>query len=136
MQERSQSRLEQTARGASGQESREFRVRSLGPLDGVVVLEVGGEVDFYSAPELKAVLERALDEGIVRLVVDLTEVSFIDTSGIGVLVAGLRRVRPSGGSMALVCIDKNIRRLFEITALDRVFSIYATRKAALKAMAG
>lgn len=98
------------------------------------VIELGGEVDLYTAPEFKERMVRLIDSGKRRIVVDLSEATFIDSTTLGVLVGGVKRLRPGGGSLALVCTDENIGKIFEITGLDRVFPIHDSRDAALEAV--
>ena len=95
------------------------------------VIQLGGEVDLYTAPEFKERMVRVIEDGKKRVVVDLSEATFIDSTTLGVLVGGIKRLRPSGGSLALVCTDQNIRKIFEITGLDRVFPIHESRESAL-----
>ena len=95
------------------------------------VIELGGEVDLYTAPEFKERLLKLIEEGKTRLVVDLTKATFIDSTTLGVLVGGVKRLRPTDGSLALVCTDPSIIKIFEITGLDRVFPIHSTRDDAL-----
>ena len=97
--------------------------------DYVVVL--GGEVDLYTAPELKQELHRLVGEGATRIIVDMSETTFIDSTTLGVLLSVVKRVRPEGGAVVLVCPDRNVKRIFEITLLDRVFAIVDTRDEAL-----
>jgi anti-sigma B factor antagonist len=95
------------------------------------VIELGGEVDLYTAPEFKERMVELIERGKKRIVVDLSEATFIDSTTLGVLVGGVKRLRPANGSLALVCTDQNITKIFEITGLDRVFPIHATREEAL-----
>jgi anti-sigma B factor antagonist len=95
------------------------------------VIELGGEIDLYTAPEFKERMVKVIDEGKTHVVIDLSDATFIDSTTLGVLVGGVKRLRPSGGHMALVCTDQNIQKIFEITGLDRVFPIHATRAEAL-----
>jgi len=95
-------------------------------------IELGGEIDLYTAPEFKERMIELIDGGKRRIVVDLTKATFIDSTTLGVLVGGVKRLRPAGGALALVCTDQNISKIFEITGLDRVFSIHATRGEALQ----
>ncbi len=95
------------------------------------VVELSGEVDLYTAPEFKERLLKLIEEGKSRIVVDLSKATFIDSTTLGVLVGGVKRLRPTGGSLALVCTDPNIIKIFEITGLDRVFPIHASRDEAL-----
>ena len=100
------------------------------------VIELGGEVDLYTAPEFKERMVQVIEEGKKRVVIDLSNATFIDSTTLGVLVGGVKRLRPSGGSMALVCSDQNIQKIFEITGLDRVFPIHQSREEALTAVSG
>ena len=100
------------------------------------VISLGGEVDLYTAPEFKERMVQVIDDGKKRVVVDLSEATFIDSTTLGVLVGGVKRLRPSGGSLALVCTDQNIQKIFEITGLDRVFPIHESREAALNDVGG
>ncbi len=99
------------------------------------LIELGGEVDLYTAPEFKERLVQVIEDGKTRVVVDLSNATFIDSTTLGVLVGGVKRLRPSGGSLALVCSDQNIQKIFEITGLDRVFPIHESREGALSAVA-
>ena len=99
------------------------------------VVSLGGEVDLYTAPELKQELHRLVGEGAKRLVVDMSDTTFIDSTTLGVLLSVVKRVRPEGGAVVLVCPDRNVKRIFEITLLDRVFAIVDTRDEALAELA-
>ncbi len=95
------------------------------------VIELGGEIDLYTAPEFKERMAEIIEEGKTRVVVDLSQATFIDSTTLGVLVGGVKRLRPAGGSLVLVCADENITKIFEITGLDRVFPIHDSRDEAL-----
>jgi anti-sigma B factor antagonist len=112
-----------------------FHIEDTAVDSGTHVIELGGEVDLYTAPEFKERLLQLIEEGKTRIVVDLTKATFIDSTTLGVLVGGVKRLRPSGGSLALVCSDPNILKIFEITGLDRVFPIHSSRDEALSALA-
>ena len=99
------------------------------------IIELGGEIDLYTAPEFKERMVELIEDGKKRIVVDLSSATFIDSTTLGVLVGGVKRLRPTGGSLALVCTDQNITKIFEITGLDRVFPIHASRADALAAVA-
>ena len=114
----------------------QFRVELLKPSEAVAVVDLEGEVDIYSAPRFKEILLQGIDEGAQRIIVDLAKVTFIDSTALGVLVSGAKRVRPQNGTLDIVCIDENITRIFEITGLDRIFGIYPTREEALNVAAG
>jgi anti-sigma B factor antagonist len=90
------------------------------------VISLTGEVDLYTAPEFKEQLVDVIGKGATTVVVDLTDTTFIDSTTLGVLVGGVKRLRPDGGQLVLVCSDRNITKIFEITGLDKVFPIHAT----------
>lgn len=100
---------------------------------GFTVIEVGGEIDVYTAPKLRERLVSLVESGSYRLIVDMESVEFLDSTGLGVLVGGLKRVRAHEGWIDLVCTQSRILRIFRITGLNRVFSIYDTVPKALAA---
>ena len=100
------------------------------------VLEVGGEVDVYTAPRLRERLVELVDGGARNVVVDLGRVDFLDSTGLGVLVGGLKRVRAHDGSLHLVCTQEKILKVFRITGLTKVFPIHATVDEAVAATGG
>ena len=100
--------------------------------DSTHVIELGGEVDLYTAPEFKERMVELIEQGKKYIVVDLSKATFIDSTTLGVLVGGVKRLRPTGGSLALVCTDDNITKIFEITGLDRVFPITVARRRACR----
>jgi anti-sigma B factor antagonist len=89
-----------------------------------VVLEIGGEIDVYTAPRLRERLTEMLAAGEKHVVVDLGRVEFLDSTGLGVLVGTHRRLRASEGSLSLVCPHERLLKIFRITGLDTVFSIH------------
>jgi anti-sigma B factor antagonist len=95
------------------------------------VIALAGEVDLYTAPEFKQQLLNVISEGGKDVIVDFTDTTFIDSTTLGVLVGGVKRLRTEDGRLSLVCSDRNITKIFEITGLDRVFTIYTTRDEAL-----
>ena len=103
--------------------------------DDAYVISLAGEVDLYTAPEFKQQLLEVIGQGGKQVIVDFSNTTFIDSTTLGVLVGGVKRLRPSGGSLALVCTDENITKIFEITGLDRVFPIHSSRDDALAALA-
>ncbi|HLL64704.1 MAG TPA: STAS domain-containing protein [Micromonosporaceae bacterium] len=98
------------------------------------VLEVGGEVDVYTAPRLRERLVELVEQGARHVVVDLSRVEFLDSTGLGVLVGALKRLRAAGGTLGLVCAHERLLKIFRITALDRVFALYDTVDAATEAV--
>jgi anti-sigma B factor antagonist len=99
--------------------------------DGWAVLCVHGEVDVYTAPRFRERLIELVSQGQRQIVVDLEGVDFLDSTGLGVLVGGLKRVRSHDGELVLVCTKSRILKVFEITGLTKVFSIYDSVKAAV-----
>jgi len=97
------------------------------------VLEVGGEVDVYTAPRLREKLVELVEAGARHVVVDLSRVEFLDSTGLGVLVGALKRLRAVNGTFGLVCAHERLLKIFRITALDRVFSLYDSVAAATAA---
>src|SRR4051812_5774108 len=95
------------------------------------VISLAGEGDLYTAPEFKQQLLEVITQGARNVVVDFTNTTFIDSTTLGVLVGGIKRLRTNDGELSLVCNDRNITKIFEITGLDRVFSIYETRDEAV-----
>lgn len=100
------------------------------------VLEVGGEVDVYTAPRLRERLVELIDGGARSVIVDLGRVDFLDSTGLGVLVGALKRLRSAGGGFSLVCDKEPLLKIFRITALDQVFPIHPTVDAAIDGASG
>ena len=113
----------------------EFRIDEEHPSDDVVLFAVRGEADLHVAGELGDRLSIALDGGASSIVLDLTEVTFVDSMTLGTLVANAKRARASGGELRLVVTGAPIRRILEVTLLDRLFPIDETREQALAAAA-
>jgi anti-sigma B factor antagonist len=101
--------------------------------DGIEVIDVQGEIDIYTAPRLRELLIDLVSQGSYRLVVNLDKVGFLDSTGLGVLVGGLRRVRAHDGSLDLVCTQQRILKILKITGLTEVFGIYETVDQAIAA---
>jgi len=98
------------------------------------VVAVAGEIDLFTAPELKAALGEALESGRTRIVVDLTDTTFLDSTALGVLIGTVKRLRSRDGRLTIVNVDQNIAKTFEITGLDQIFTIRASRDDALAAL--
>src|SRR3954454_10500537 len=109
-----------------------FGVEVIGDGGTVAVVTVFGQADLHTAPELRSAISEAIDGGAQALVIDLSEATFIDSMTLGVLLGALKQLRLSGGSVSVVCADAHIRRIFEITLLDRVFSLHGNRDDALR----
>jgi anti-sigma B factor antagonist len=97
------------------------------------VLEVGGEIDVYTAPSLREKVISLVDTGTTMLIVDLSHVEFLDSTGLGVLVGALRRMRGIHGSFSIVCDQERLLKIFRITALDSVLTIHDSVETAVAA---
>jgi anti-anti-sigma factor len=94
-----------------------------GPTDELIV-ELAGEIDCYSGPSFRRLLIEAVNRGYFDFVLSLEEVEFLDSTGLGVLVGGLKRVRAHDGNIRLVCDHERILKIFRITGLTKIFSIF------------
>ena len=88
------------------------------------VLSAGGDLDVVGAPELRQAVVTVVSEGTRLLVLDLSDLDFVDSFGIGAVVGALKRLRQRGGDLALVCPTPRIRRVFEICDLDRILALH------------
>ncbi len=104
--------------------------------DGIEVVDVGGEIDIYTAPRLRELLIDLVSKDSYQLVVNMDKVEFVDSTGLGVLVGGLKRVRAHDGSLDLVCTRERILKIFRVTGLTKVFGIHQTVDQAIAAQKG
>jgi len=102
-------------------------------VDGTTVVSVGGEIDVYTAPKLRDKITELVAAGSHDLVVDLEAVEFLDSTGLGVLVGGLKKVRAHDGSLQLVCTQDRLLKVFRITGLAKVFAIHGSAEEAIAA---
>ena len=109
----------------------DFRLEEDRPRAGTVVVSVHGDLDLHTADELGDRLVGVAAGGASSVVVDLSDVAFVDSQGLGALLRGTRRLGGGVGRFRLVVPEPQIRRIFEITALDRVFPLDETREQAL-----
>jgi anti-sigma B factor antagonist len=121
-----------------------FYISDDGTVDGaqhgndVVVLVAGGEIDYSASPQLSERLSERIDSGITRVVLDLSTVTFIDSTAIGALVSAATRLRErGGGTLAVVCPEENrqIVRIFEIAGVDSVIAMHGSREDAIAELA-
>ena len=91
--------------------------------DGVATVSVRGEVDVYTAPQLRERLYAVVGDGASRVVLDLSAMTFIDSTGLGVVVGALKRLRESGGDLVLRSPSRSTRKVLEITGLTRIVEI-------------
>jgi anti-sigma B factor antagonist len=101
----------------------EFAIEDRRLAEDTHVVAVTGEIDLFTAPEFKQRMSRPIDEGVRRLVVDLSNTTFIDSSSLGVLIGAHRRLKQRNGSLVVVCDNDTIVKTFKITGLDGVFTL-------------
>jgi anti-sigma B factor antagonist len=109
----------------------EFRIEDESPRPATRVLVVYGDADLHSAPELRERLRDAIDDGATTVVVDLSATTVIDSTSLGVLLGAMKRLREQRGRIRLVVPRPELRRIFEITMLDRIFPLHETKEDAL-----
>jgi anti-sigma B factor antagonist len=102
------------------------------PEPNVIALE--GEIDLHESPNVREALRELIEQKMPRVFVDMGEVSYIDSSGIAVLIDAMQRIQAYGGRLALFGIRENVRAVFEIARLDQVFRIFPDKKAAISAV--
>ena len=100
----------------------------------VVILALHGVLDVASAPTFQTALQSILDEGDNRVAVDMADVSFMDSSGLGVLIAAYRRLSGGGGQIALANVVPAVHKVLQLTRTDRLFSLHDTLSAAVTAL--
>ena len=101
--------------------------------DGIEVIDVGGEIDISTAARLRELLIDLASTNNYQLIVNMDKVEFLDSTGLGVLAGGLKRVRAHDGSLDLACTQERILKLFRITGLTKVFAIHETVDQAIAA---
>ena len=98
---------------------------SLNDSSGISVIRVAGEVDIYTAPDLRYLVNQTIDSGAKDLVIDMSEVTYMDSSGFGTLLGATKRLRPDGGSIGLAACSEAIERMLRITRLDTIFGVFS-----------
>jgi anti-sigma B factor antagonist len=99
--------------------------------NGVAVIALSGELDLYTCPEFKQELLRVIGAGATLVAVDLTQTTFIDSTALGVLIRGVERLKMNEGLLVVACVDPNIVKVFEVTGLNRIFTVVGSRDEAL-----
>jgi anti-sigma B factor antagonist len=117
----------------SGQFAGEFSIDEERPDSQIVVISIRGDADLTAASELRDRLGEAIEAGPSGLVLDLTDATFLDSMALGVFLSSMKRLRARGGRFRVVAPREDIRRIFELTLLDRVFDLDRTRQDALAA---
>lgn len=109
----------------------DFEVTHEAATDAAGVVVVRGELDLSTAPVVRRRITQVIEGGAREIVVDLTESTFLDSSGLGVLVGAVKRLRPLGGRILVVATAARLMRTLAITGLDQVLEVYPTREAAV-----
>jgi anti-sigma B factor antagonist len=115
----------------SSSERHRLNVDTCTAVNDVAVVRLRGEADLHTAPILSDALDEAIQAGAGSMVVDMTGVTFVDSMMLGVLLGVTRRIRHSGIEMRIVVDDPHVRRIFELTLLDRVLPLYPSLELAL-----
>ena len=100
---------------------------------GATIVAVAGEIDVYTAPRLRDQITDLVSDGVYDLIIDMEGVEFLDSTGLGVLVGGLKKVRAHNGTMQLICTQERLLKIFRITGLAKVFAIHDSVEAATTA---
>jgi anti-sigma B factor antagonist len=101
---------------------------------GLPIIDVAGEIDLYTAPMFKQALTETIDGGAKTILVNMANVSYMDSSGFGTLLGVTKRVRPDGGSVNLIGCNEAICRMLKITRLNTIFGLFDDEDAAVKAV--
>lgn len=109
----------------------EFSITTEDIKESAKLIALTGEIDLYNAPEFKKRLSDIIDKGTKEVMIDFSDATFIDSTTLGVLVGAVKRLRTQDGRLSLICSNRHITSVFEITGLDRVFPIYGTREEAI-----
>jgi anti-sigma B factor antagonist len=99
----------------------------------IVIFDINGEIDLYNAPEIKDKIKEEMNKNKVNIIINLDKVSYIDSSGIGVLISSLSNLKKVGGALKLINVYASVRKVFELTKLTSFFDIYDSESDALAA---
>jgi len=99
----------------------------------VVVLDISGEIDLYNAPEIKDIVNKLIEQKKYSVVINLKEVTYIDSSGIGALISSLSNLKKYQGGLKIINVFASVKKVFELTKLTSFFEIYDSEDEAVKA---
>jgi len=103
-------------------------------MEGLTVLDATGEIDIYTAPEFKKAVDSVIASGQKHIVINMENVSYMDSSGFGMLLSATKKVKPDGGSINLAACGSAIERMLRVTKLDSVFQIHPNVEEAIKSI--
>lgn len=106
---------------------------SLRHRDEIPVLDVVGEIDIYTTPQFKEAVSAAINENKPAIIINMTQVTYMDSSGFGTLLSATKRLRPLNGALYLSGCNDAIQRMLQITRLNTIFGVYANEDEALSA---
>jgi anti-sigma B factor antagonist len=93
-------------------------------IDSITVLDISGEIDLYNAPEIKDIINKLIEEKKYNVIINLEQVSYIDSSGIGALISSLSNLKKYQGGLKIINVFASVRKVFELTKLTSFFEIY------------
>ncbi len=100
--------------------------------NGIIILEIEGEIDLYNAPKLKEVVKKNVETQKYNIIINLSKVSYIDSSGIGALISSLSNLKKYQGGLKLVKVMGSVKKVFELTKLTNFFEIFEEEESAIK----
>ena len=101
----------------------------------VLVMDIEGELDMYEAPSIKSAIRNEVDKGCSNVILNLGNISYIDSSGIGALISGLQHVHKNGGKLKLLKINETVRRSFMLVNIFKLFEAFDSEEEAIKSFA-
>lgn len=112
----------------------DIKIESKALSDGIQSIEIHGEIDVYTSPKVKEMITELIEKQNFNLIINLEGVRYIDSTGLGVLIGALKKVREKDGCINLVCNNPQIKKIFNITGLVKIFGIFKDEEEALKAL--
>jgi anti-sigma B factor antagonist len=103
---------------------------------GANIIAVSGKIDAYQAIKLKDALNEVIDNGSKKIIVNLAQVNFLDSTTLGTLISALKRVKTTGGEICVTCLQPSVKEIFQLTRLDKVFQIFTNDDEAMKNLGG
>ena len=113
----------------------DIKVNTRSIKDQAQAVEVQGEIDVYTSPRVKETINELIEKGHYHLVINLEGVRYIDSTGLGVLIGALKKVREHNGRILLVCTNPQIKKIFNITGLVKIFEIFKDEQEAVQVLA-
>ncbi len=98
----------------------------------IQAVDVHGEIDVYTSPKVKETIHSLIEKGHYNLIINLEGVRYIDSTGLGVLIGALKKVREHNGRILLICTNPQIKKIFNLTGLVKIFEIFPDEEQALK----